>query len=130
MATPKPANIDEYISTFPKDTQVILEQIRKTIKEAVPGIEEKISYSMPTFTLNGHYLVYLAAYKNHIGFYPVPTGNEAFEKDFAPYKTSGKGTIQFPLDKPIPLDLVTRVVKFRAKENLEKAASKQKKAKK
>ena len=119
--------MDEYISTFPKDTQVILEQIRKTIKKAVPGVEETISYAMPTFMLNGRYLVYLAAYKNHIGLYPVPTGIEAFEKDFLPYKTSGKGTIQFQLDKPIPLDLITKIVKFRATQSFGKSKAKPKK---
>lgn len=93
MTITKPNNIDEYIATFPKETQRILEQIRTTIKKAVPDIEETISYAIPTFTLNGHYLVYLAAYKKHIGLYPVPNGNVAFEKDFSFYKTSGKGTI-------------------------------------
>lgn len=127
MATTKPNSIDEYISTFPKDTQLILEQIRKTIKKAVPGVEETISYAMPTFMLNGRYLVYLAAYKNHIGLYPVPTGIEAFEKDFLPYKTSGKGTIQFQLDKPIPLDLITKIVKFRATQSFGKSKAKPKK---
>jgi uncharacterized protein YdhG (YjbR/CyaY superfamily) len=124
MITDKPNNIDGYIAGFPKDTQKILEQIRATIKKAAPDAEETISYAMPTFTLKGRYLVYFAAYKNHIGFYPVPAGNKAFEKDFSSYKTSGKGTVQFPLNKPMPLDLITKIVKFRVKENLEKAEKK------
>ena len=110
--------IDEYIATFPPDTQRVLEQIRTTIRKAAPAAEETISYGMPTFTLNGRYLVYFAAHKNHIGFYPVPTGNEEFDKDFSSYKISGKGTIQFPLSKPMPLDLITKIVKYRIKEVL------------
>jgi uncharacterized protein YdhG (YjbR/CyaY superfamily) len=120
MTTIKPDNIDNYIAGFPKDTQNILEQIRGTIKKAAPDAEEKISYGIPTFTLGGKYLVYFAAYKKHIGLYPVPSGQKVFEKDFLAYKTSGKGTIQFPLGKPMPLNLITKIVKFRVKENLEK----------
>lgn len=128
MKTTKPEDIDGYITGFPKDTQKVLEQIRVTIKKAAPGAEEKISYGMPTFTLGGKYLVYFAAHKKHIGLYPVPGGNRSLVKDFSLYKTSGKGTIQFPLDRPMPLDLITKIVKFRIKENLEKAAkSKQRK---
>jgi len=112
-------DIDEYIAGFPKDIQKMLEQIRATIKKAAPGAEETIKYAMPTFTLNGN-LVYFAAFKNHIGFYPVPSGMEAFEKDLSVYK-SGKGSVQFPLDQPMPLGLITKIVKFRVKENLEKA---------
>jgi uncharacterized protein YdhG (YjbR/CyaY superfamily) len=124
MTTTKPANINEYIAGFPKDTQKVLEQIRATIKKAAPDTEEKISYGIPTVTLGGKYLVYFAAHKKHIGFYPVPNGNKTFEKDFLSYKTSGKGTIQFPLDKPMPLNLITKIVKFRVKENLEKMKNK------
>jgi len=111
--------IDEYIKTFPKDVQIILEKMRHTIREAAPDASEAISYQMPTFKLNGKNLVHFAAFKNHIGFYPIPSGIEAFKKELSPYK-QGKGSVQFPLDKPIPFDLVTKIVKFRVKENLEK----------
>lgn len=117
-------SIDEYILTFPEETREKLEIIRKTIKETVPDSEETISYGMPTFTLDGRYLIYFAGYKNHIGIYPVPTGSNEFEKDFSAYKTSGKGTLQFPLAKPIPVELIKRIIKFRAKENLEKSKRK------
>jgi len=120
MTTIKPNNIDEYIAGFPKDTQKVLEQIRATIKKAAPEAEETISYSIPTFTIKGRYLVYFAGYKNHIGLYPVPTENEVFKKELSLYK-GGKGTVQFPLGKPIPLNLITKIVKFRLKENVEKA---------
>lgn len=123
MPTTKPTTIDEYIAGFPKDVQEILEEIRATIKKAAPGAEEKISYAIPTFTLDGVYLVYFAAFKNHIGFYPTPTGIEAFKKDFAVYK-QGKGSIQFPLDKPMPIALITKIVKYRMKENAEKKKKK------
>jgi uncharacterized protein YdhG (YjbR/CyaY superfamily) len=118
MPTSKPKNIDEYIAAFPSETQEILEQVRQTIKKAAPNAKEKISYAIPTFTLNGN-LVHFAAFKNHIGFYAMPSGNEAFQEELSSYK-SGKGSIQFPLDKPIPLDLITKIVNFRVTENLEK----------
>jgi len=111
--------IDEYIRTFPKDVQTILEKMRKTIREAAPGAVETISYQMPTFKLNGKGLVYFAAFKNHIGFYPIPSGVEAFEKELSPYK-QGKGSVQFPIDQPVPYDLVRRIVTFRVNENLGK----------
>ena len=111
--------IDEYIRTFPKDVQTILEKMRKTIREAAPGAVETISYQMPTFKLNGKGLVYFAAFKNHIGFYPIPSGVEAFEKELSSYK-QGKGSVQFPIDQPVPYDLVRRVVTFRVNENLGK----------
>jgi uncharacterized protein YdhG (YjbR/CyaY superfamily) len=117
-----PTNIDEYIAGFPKDVQEILEKIRMTIRKAAPGAEETIKYQMPTFTLKGN-LVHFAAFKKHIGFYPVPTGIEAFKDELAVYK-GGKGSVQFPLDQPIPFDLISRIVKFRVQENLEKAAAK------
>ena len=126
MAT-KPANVDEYISGFPADVQKALQKIRETIKKAAPKAEETISYAMPAFRQNGN-LVYYAAWKEHIGFYATPTGNSAFKKDLEGYKTS-KGAIQFPLDKPMPVQLITKLVKYRVKENEEKAALK-KKAKK
>ena len=115
-------DIDEYIAGFPKDIREILEKIRATIRKAAPEAEEAISYGMPAFKLNG-YLVYFAAYKKHIGFYPVPTGIEAFKKELSAYK-GAKGSVQFPLDKPMPLDLISKIVKFRVKENLEKAKTK------
>lgn len=114
--------IDEYIAGFPKEVQQLLQQLRITIKKAAPKAEEKISYGIPTFTLNGN-LVHFGGYKKHIGFYPAPSGIEAFEKELAPY-VAGKGTIQFPIDKPLPLKLITQVVKFRVAKNLEKAGSK------
>ena len=113
-------NTDDYIASFPLETQAILTQVRATIKKAAPNAEESISYAMPAYKLNGKPLVYFAGYKNHIGFYATPTGHEAFEKDLAIYK-QGKGSVQFPLNKPMPLDLITRITKFRAEENLKKA---------
>lgn len=120
----KPATIDEYIASFPNDAQVVLEEMRAAIKAVAPEASEKISYGMPTFYLNGN-LVHFAAFTNHIGFYPIPTGLEAFKKELAKYKT-GKGSVQFPLDKPIPLALIKKIVKFRVKENLLKTKSKRK----
>ena len=116
-------NIDEYISGFPEDIQKTLEKIRSTVKAAAPDATEAISYGMPAFKLNGN-LVYFAGFKTHIGFYPVPTGIEAFKKELSVYK-QGKGSIQFPLDQPIPYDLITKIVKFRAKENLAKTKTSQ-----
>ncbi len=127
MTTSKPKDIDEYIARFPLDTQEILEQIRVTIKKVVPEAEETISYGIPTFNLNGTYLIYFAAYKKHIGFYPVPRAIDQVDKDFASYKTSGNGTIQFPLNKPVPLNLIIKLVKFKVKENVEKAEKRNKK---
>ena len=115
-----PKTIDEYIAAFPNDVQDILEKIRMTIRKAAPEAEETISYQMPTFTLKGHYLVYFAAFKKHIGFYPAPIGNAEFEQELSVYG-AGKGTVKFPLDQPIPFDLISKIVKFRAKENLERA---------
>jgi uncharacterized protein YdhG (YjbR/CyaY superfamily) len=123
----QPKNIDEYIAGFPKEVQVILEGIRTTIRKAAPEAEEAIKYRMPTFTLKGN-LVHFAAFKNHIGFYPIPTGIEAFKKELSQYK-GGKGSVQFPLDKPIPFDLINRIVKFRVRENLERAEARRKKRK-
>ena len=110
-------DIDEYIAGFPEEIQEILQKIRVTIKKAAPEAEEGISYKMPTFNLDGHYLIYFAAYKKHIGLYPVPTGDKKFKEEIAGYQT-GKGTLQFPLDQPIPYALITRMVKLRIKENL------------
>ncbi|MBK7882988.1 MAG: DUF1801 domain-containing protein [Chitinophagaceae bacterium] len=123
MITKKPATIDEYIFTFPRDIQKLLQQIRTTIKKAAPKAEECISYGMPAFALNGKKLVYFAGYKNHIGFYATPTGHEAFKKDLSVYK-QGKGSVQFPLDQLMPLNLITQIVQFRLKQNVEKAKKK------
>jgi uncharacterized protein YdhG (YjbR/CyaY superfamily) len=119
--------IDEYIALFPAETQKILKEMRAVIKAAAPDAEEKISYQMPTFALKGN-LVHFAAYKNHIGFYPAPKGIEEFKAELAAYK-GGKGSVQFPIDKPIPYDLIRRIVKFRVSENLEKAQKKSSKRK-
>jgi uncharacterized protein YdhG (YjbR/CyaY superfamily) len=116
------ADINAFIADFPEEIQAILERIRTTIQEAAPEAKEAIKYGMPTFVSNGN-LVHFAAYKNHIGFYPAPTGIDAFIEDLAPYRT-GKGTVQFPIDKPIPYDLITKVVKFRVEENLKKRKKK------
>jgi uncharacterized protein YdhG (YjbR/CyaY superfamily) len=110
--------IDEYIKTFPANVQVILEKMRRTIKEAAPKAVEAISYQMPAYKLNGS-LVWFAAHEKHIGFYPTASGIEAFKKELAPYKWS-KGAVQFPLDKPIPFGLVKKIVAYRVEENSKK----------
>lgn len=120
-------SIDEYIAIFPEATQKTLKKIRATIKAAAPDAEEKISYQMPTFTLKGN-LVHFAAFKNHIGFYPTPTGIEKFKKELSVYK-GAKGSVQFPLDRPIPYDLISKIVKFRVEENLGKAEAEEGKKK-
>jgi len=114
----KVTTIDEYISQCSKDVQSLLQKLRQTIKEAAPEAEEAISYGIPTFKLRGN-LVHFGASKNHIGFYPTPTGIEAFKKELSQYE-GAKGSVKFPLNKPLPLDLVTRIVEFRVKENLAK----------
>ncbi len=114
--------IDQYIAGFPKSTQKILEQVRKTIRKAAPEAEEKIGYGIPTFTLNGN-LVHFAGYKNHIGFYPTPSGIETFSKELSVYE-GAKGSVQFPIDQPMPLDLITKIVKFRVAQNMTKAKPK------
>jgi len=119
-------DIDSYIAGFPEETQKLLMHLRSTIRKAAPEAKETISYGMPAFTFKDNYLVYFAGFKNHIGFYAIPTGIEAFKKELSVYK-GGKGSVQFPLDKPIPFDLISKIVKFRVKENLEKAKLKQKK---
>ena len=115
-------SIDEYIATFPEDIQAILEAVRATIKAAAPEAQEKISYQMPTFFLNGN-LVHFAAFKKHIGFYP---GSKDVRKKFKALSTyeGQEGSLKFPLDKPIPYDLIGRIVKFRAEENLKKSEAK------
>ncbi|RAV20852.1 iron chaperone [Paenibacillus contaminans] len=121
------ASIDEYIAQFSQEIQEILQSVRKVIKDSAPEATEKISYQMPTFALHGN-LVHFAGYKNHIGFYPAPSGIEAFKKELSVYK-GAKGSVQFPLDKPMPYDLISRIVKYRAAENTEKASAKSKKKK-
>jgi len=118
-------NINEYIAGFPKDIQEMLEQVRATIKKAAPEAEEAIKYAMPTFVFEGN-LVHFAAFKNHIGFYPAPTGIEAFKKELSKYEGS-KGAIRFPLDAPLPLSLISKIVQFRVKKNKENAKAKMKK---
>jgi len=120
-------SIDEYIATCPTEIQKTLQELRATIKAAAPGAEEKISYQMPAFALKGN-LVYFAAFKNHIGFFPTGSGVQAFKHELSQYKGS-KGTVRFPLDKPLPLELISKIVKFRVAENLKKAESKSSKKK-
>ncbi|HRH44820.1 MAG TPA: DUF1801 domain-containing protein [Pyrinomonadaceae bacterium] len=111
-------NVDEYIADFPTETQVILEEIRAAIKTVAPNADESISYGMPGYKLNGKPLVYFAAFKNHIGFYATPTGHAEFAEELSKYK-QGKGSVQFPIDKPMPMDLITKIVKFRVMQNSE-----------
>jgi uncharacterized protein YdhG (YjbR/CyaY superfamily) len=120
-----PRTIDEYIAGFPHGIQEILEKIRETIRTAAPDAEEAIKYQMPTFTLKGN-LVHFAAFKKHIGFYPTPTGIEEYKNELSAY-AGAKGTVRFPLDKPIPFALISKIVEFRVKENLARAAARGKK---
>jgi uncharacterized protein YdhG (YjbR/CyaY superfamily) len=124
---PQVETIDAYIACFPKDIQKLLTSIRGTISKAAPKAEESIKYGLPTFVLHGN-LVHFGAFKNHIGFYPAPMGIEEFKKELAPYEQS-KGAIRFPLDKPLPLTLISKIVKFRVIKNLDKAKAKEKKKK-
>jgi len=118
MATPKSQfkTMDEYIAKFPRNVRDVLEELRQVIRESAPKAEETMSYGIPTFDLSGRHLVHFAAYKSHVGFYPTSSGIKAFKKELSPFKTS-TGAVQFPLDKPIPFDLVKKIVKFRVKEN-------------
>lgn len=118
------STIDKYISTFPKDVQKKLETIRETIIKTAPEAEETISYQIPAFKLNGT-LIYFAGFKNHVSIYPAPRGDAEFKKELSEYK-GGKGTVQFSLDKPIPLSLIRRIVKYRIKENFNKVNNKRK----
>lgn len=120
-----PKDIDTYIAAFPKDIQEKLQKIRNTIHQAAPAATEAIKYGMPTFVMEGN-LVHFAAFKNHIGFYPTPMGIESFKKELSVYK-GAKGSVQFPLDKPMPLNLIDRIVKYRVKKTLEKKKSRAKK---
>ncbi|HQU82926.1 MAG TPA: DUF1801 domain-containing protein [Pyrinomonadaceae bacterium] len=116
-------NVDDYIESFSPETQKLLSKIRETIKTAAPEAVESISYQMPAYKSNGKPLVYFAAFKNHIGFYATPTGHEAFADELWKYK-QGKGSVQFPIDQQMPLDLIERIVKFRVENNKSKAAKK------
>lgn len=120
-ATTDVTTIDQYIQRFPEKVRSILTQLRATVREAAPEATEKISYQMPTFYYNGN-LVHFAAFKNHIGFYPAPSGIEAFNEELRKYK-GAKGSVQFPIDEPLPLDLISRIVKFRVAENAKDAAT-------
>ena len=120
-------SIDVYISGFAENIQTILEEIRKTIRKAAPEAQEAISYGIPTFVFHGN-LVHFAANKKHIGFYPAPSGVEAFKTELSVYK-GAKGSVQFPIDKPMPLELITEIVKFRVLENQERAKAKMQKKK-
>lgn len=122
MKSSLPNNVDEYIATFAEDVQRVLEAVRKSIKNTVPDAQETISYGMPAYKYHGM-LVYFAAYKKYIGFYATPTGHKNFEKELTPYK-QGKGSVQFPLDKPMPIELIEKIVKFRMNENIGKAFQK------
>lgn len=122
MKSRAPEDIDEYIAQFPSDVQKILQKIRKTIQKAAPDAAEAISYAIPTFKLNGN-LVHFAAYQNHVGLYPAPRGVAEFEVDLAPYE-GGKGTARFPLNAPMPYELIARIVTFRVGKNMEKAGAK------
>jgi len=124
MTTNKPNSIEEYISSFPKETQALLEQVRETIRKAAPTASEVISYQMPAYKLNG-ILVWFAAYSKHIGFYPGASGIEAFKKELSIYK-GAKGSVQFPLDKPLPLELISKIVLFRIHENPQREKAKKK----
>jgi len=124
MAKTKPtsADVDKFIAAYPKQVQEILNKVRETIRESAPGAEETINYGIPTFTLNGN-LVHFSALKGHIGFYPTPSGVEKFQKELSNYE-GAKGSVKFPLDQPIPYALISRIVKFRVRENLAKAKKK------
>lgn len=113
-------SVEEYINSFPEETQLILNNIRKVIKEKAPDAVESISYQMPAYKTQGKPLVYFAAFKNHFGFYATPSGHAEFSDELSNYK-QGKGSVQFPLNKPIPYDLIGRIIAFRVRENLEKS---------
>ncbi|MFZ2456804.1 MAG: DUF1801 domain-containing protein [Candidatus Altiarchaeia archaeon] len=116
MSGKKFKTVDEYIKTFPEGVQVILEKVRRTIQKEAPDAVETIGYQMPAFKQNGRVLVYFAGWKDHIGFYPTPSGTAAFKKELSQYQ-GAKGSVKFPMDKPIPFDLIEKIVKFRVKEN-------------
>jgi uncharacterized protein YdhG (YjbR/CyaY superfamily) len=119
-------SINEYVSTLPENAQKAMKEIIAVIKTMVPDAEEHISYNMPAFKVNGDFFIHFSAWKNHIGMYPIPEGNEAFQKAVLKYK-GAKSSMNFPLDKPMPLKLIAKVVKFRIAENLERSKAKSKK---
>jgi len=125
-STATPKTIDEYIAAFPREVRARLKQLRKVIREAAPGAEERISYRIPTFSLCGN-VVHFAGYERHVGFYPGPSGVKKFARELSVY-ASAKGSVQFPHDRPLPLDLVRKIVQFRLEENLAKYANRGKKA--
>jgi len=129
METTKAKDIDEYIAGFPAEVRELLSRVRATIRKAAPDAKEAISYAIPTFTLDKKNLVHFAGFKNHIGFYPAPTGSEAFKAELSAYKT-GKGSVQFPLDQPMPLELIAKIVQFRVREHIEKSLGKKPEMKK
>ncbi len=126
--TAVPADVESYIASFEKPVQTYLKQIRTVIRKSAPDAEESISYQMPAYKLGGRPLVYFAAFENHVGFYATPTGHKKFDKELSVYKT-GKGSVQFPLDEPMPLKLIEKIVKFRVQENLAKLPAKKLKSK-
>jgi uncharacterized protein YdhG (YjbR/CyaY superfamily) len=121
MSTTQPGSIDEYIGGFPDDVQQVLRQVRATIRDAAPDARETISYQIPTFALDGHPVVYFAGFKKHVSVYPAPVGSAEFAEEMAIYG-SGRGTAKFPLDKPIPFDLIRRIVDFRLRETRERSS--------
>lgn len=127
MKTEKPNTVNEYVAAFPKDVQIKLKQIRTCIQQCASEAEESISYGMPAYKLYGKPLVYFAAFQQHVGFYATPSGHHAFAKELSKYK-QGKGSVQFPINEPLPMELITKIIRFRVNENLEKSKiSKQKK---
>ena len=122
----KPGTVDEYISSFPPDTQRVIEQMRTRIKKHLPKAEEVISYGIPCLKQDGSFVIYFAGYAKHVSLYPAPVDDAAFKEDFARYKTS-KGTVQFPLDKAVPLMLIDRITKHLLTKNKQRAAEKRKK---
>jgi len=120
IVTKQFATIDDYISLYPVDVQLILEEVRRTIRNVAPTAVETLSYQIPTFALDGRYLVHFAAWKNHIALYPTPTGDQAFEQEIAPYRAA-KSTVRFPLRKPIPYDLIERLVVLRVKQRMDRS---------
>jgi uncharacterized protein YdhG (YjbR/CyaY superfamily) len=125
MISKTPNNVDEYIADFPEEIQSLLNQVRSTIKQAAPDAEESIGYGMPAYKTHGKPLVYFAAFKNHIGFYATPTGHAEFAKELSNYK-QGKGSVQFPIDQPMPIRLIAQIVEFRVIENMGKVKVKRK----
>ncbi len=126
MGDNKPTTIDEYISSFEGETSKALQQVRETIRKAIPNAEETISYAIPCFKLNGSYLIYFAGYKNHIGLYPIPTEDETIKEDIKGYKTSGRGTLQLPHNEAIPVRLITKILKLMIIKNQERTGVKMK----